>query len=227
MVKEDIMTRSEKLFESFCEERGLQFRRIPEGKSKSADYCLAVGDTPLIVEVKQIDANKEETQVLRKPFEEWDQDDIYHWGIPGDRVRRKIADAMPQLRVLSKGRVCTLLVVYDNVKLWPELTDEYAIRVAMYGIETALISREAAPEGGATIIRRWYGGKRRVTPRHNTTLSAIGVMADEGREIFMSVYHNWHAKNRLPMEWLTLPGVQQFELEREPTASFSEWKMIS
>ena len=218
------MTRSEQLFEQFCACNGLVPHKVPEGKSRSPDYYLDVDENRLVVEVKQIDPNKQERSVLRKPPDEWNEGDIFHWDIPGDRLRNKIANAMPQLRALSEGVYPTLLVVYDNVKAWPELTDEYAVRVAMHGIETAIITPETAPEGGAKIRERWYGLRKRVTARHNTTLSAIAVMSDQDCDILMTVYHNWYAKNPMGRQLLALPGVAHFELDHAPDAGFPEWK---
>jgi hypothetical protein len=221
------MTGSEQLFERFCAGKGLSLHKVPEGKLKSPDYYLDTSNNRLVIEVKQIDSNKEERSVLRKPPEEWNENDIFHWDIPGDRLRNKIASAMPQLRALSKGVYPTLLVVYDNIMVWPELTDEYAVRVAMYGIEVAMITSEVAPEGGAKIVERWYGPRKRVTEQHNTTLSAIAVMSDEDDRTQITVYHNWYAKAPMGKQVLVVPGVVHFELERAPDAGFCEWRRIS
>jgi hypothetical protein len=94
----------------------------------------------------------------------------------------------------------------------------------MHGIETAIITPETAPEGGARIRERWHGQRKRVTAQHNTTLSAIGVMLDQDRDILMSIYHNWHAKNPIGRHRLLLPGVAHFELEHAPDEGFPEWK---
>jgi hypothetical protein len=218
------MTKSEELFERFCAERKLSFHKIPESKTKSPDYYLEVGGKMIVAEVKQIDANKEESRVLAMPAEDWGQGEIYHWDIPGERIRNKITSAMPQFKNLSKGQYATLLVVYDNINVWPELIDEYAIRVALYGIETALISSEAAPEGGAKILARWYGMRKKATAHHNTTLSAIAVISEAESSGLMNVYHNWYARIPLERELFLLSGVEQFEMEQMPENSFSNWK---
>lgn len=218
------MTKSEEVFERFCTERKLSFHKIPECKTKSPDYYLKIGGEAIVVEIKQIDANKEERRILAKSAEEWSQNEIYHWDIPGERIRNKITSAMPQFRVLSKGQYATLLIVYDNIKTWPELIDEYAVRVALYGIETVLISPEAAPEGGAKILGQWYGMRKKATSRHNTTLSAIAVMSEKDSSILMNIYHNWYARIPLQRELFLLSGVEQFEMGQRPENSFGNWK---
>lgn len=185
-------TISEQVFERFCRDRSLQYERVPETHSKSADYLLNLSHVRLVVEVKQIEPNPEERQLLAIPCEEWDGELVYHWGIPGERVRKKTAEAVPQLRAISNGVLPTLLVIYDTIGLWPELTDADAVRVAMFGVETALIGNEAAPDGGAMVLDRWYGGRKRLTRDHNTTLSAIGILESGNDCISVKLFHNPH-----------------------------------
>jgi len=217
------MTLSEQIFERFCKKRGLNFNKIPQGEMKSPDYYLLLNDYKIVIEVKQIDATKEEWKILQKPLEQWDQYDIFHWSTPGDRIRKKITDALPQLKAFAKANLPTILVIYDNIKAWPELTDEYAVRVAMYGIETAIISSEIAPEGGAKILRRWYGSRKRLTSRHNTTISAVAVMEETENDVSIKVYHNYFAVIPLERKILICPGIEQFEIENDPSYAFPKW----
>lgn len=224
-VRLKALTESEKLFERFCLQQDFSYSRINEGASKSPDYSLTICNQVIIVEIKQIDLNKEEKRVLAQPDEEWSDYDVYHWGIPGERVRKKIKAALPQLKALSSGNLPTLLVLYDNVKFWPELLDEYAIRVAMHGIETAIVSPKVAPEGGAKVIKRWYGHRKQVSEIHCTSLSAIGVLEEKGTKITLDIYHNHYALVPLCKNSLNTSEITQFELENEPTVGFSEWKI--
>ena len=220
------LTKSESLFEDFCLRKGIIFQRINEGTSKSPDYLVSVFDTQLIVEVKQIEPNTEEKAILRTPMNEWDPADVYHWGLPGERIRKKISDAMPQLKKLSEGRHPTLLVILNTVAFWPELADNYAVQVAMYGIESALISSEVASEGGAKILARWHGPRKRLTSECNTTLSGIALMDTDTPEVVLKVYHNYHAAIPLPGCKLMKLGIRQFEMPFEPGTTFPEWREI-
>jgi hypothetical protein len=223
----DVLTESERLFEAFCREKGIAFRRIAEGTTKSPDYVLSVSGMKLIVEVKQIAPNPEEKSILRTSLDEWDPANVYHWGIPGERIRKKISNAVPQLKELSEGQHPTMLVILNAVEFWPELADAYAVQVAMYGIESALISNEVAPEGGAKILARWHGPRKRLTPEHNTTLSAIALMTYEDQGVVLRVYHNYHAAIPMPRSKLSELGIQQFELPSELGDEFPEWKEIA
>lgn len=217
------MTESERLFEYFCNTHKLLFDRVPECSSPSADYLLLFNNYKIITEIKQFEPNKEEKEALRKPIEEWDEYDIFHWGIPGERIRKKIKSAMPQLQALSQGVFPTLMIIYDNIKVWPELADEYAIRIALYGIETAIISPEVAPEGGAKILHRWYGHRKQATSNQNTTLSAIAVIEEDKNCVTIRIYHNYYAKNFIQKHIFDLPGVEQYELDRTPSEGFPKW----
>lgn len=220
------MTESERLFEYFCITRKLLFERVPESSLPSADYLLLFKDYKIVAEIKQLEPNKEEKEVIRKPVEEWDQYDVFHWGIPGERIRKKIKSAMPQLQALSQGVLPTVIILYNNIKVWPELADEYAIRVAMYGIETAIISSEVAPEGGAKILQKWYGQRKQATSNQNTTLSAIAVMENIENDVTMKIYHNYYAKNLIEKNIFALSGVEQFELGGAPSEGFPKWSKI-
>lgn len=216
-------TISEQVFERFCRDRQLRFDRVRGGQSKSADYLLYSSDAAVVVEVKQIEPNQEERRVLTIPEDEWDGELVYHWGIPGEKIRKKIVDAMPQLKAISRGSLPTLLIIYDTIRVWPELTDGYAVRTAMFGIETALVSAEVAPEGGAKVLAKWYGGRRRLTAAHNTSLSAIGILACGPEAVTLDVYHNPHTKSELPVKALSVAGVRQFRLADDPAHGFANW----
>ncbi|MCH7720141.1 MAG: hypothetical protein IH988_04015 [Planctomycetes bacterium] len=73
--------------------------------------------------------------MLRIPLEEWDPANVYYWGLPGERIRKKISAGVPQLRELSKGRYPTLLVILNTVDFWPELADAYAGVGAWFTVE--------------------------------------------------------------------------------------------
>jgi len=116
-----------------------------------------------------------------------------------------------------------VLVLYDNVRLWPEICDANAIAVAMCGIETALISSEVAPEGGAKIITRWHGSSRRTTPNANTTLSAIGLLDERKGIPTLSLFHNYFARNPISRDMIRCGALRHYWLEKNPERHFSDW----
>jgi hypothetical protein len=90
------MTKSEMLFESFCEENAIRFDKVQVGRERTPDYILRFGDRSLVIEVKQFDAGPAERRTLQKSAEELDESDAFYDGIPGSRVRSKIGSVWLQ-----------------------------------------------------------------------------------------------------------------------------------
>ncbi len=216
------MNKSETLFEHFCTQNVIKYKRIPTGENKTPDFVIWLDSIQVIVEVKQIDPNSKDLQTLKKPPEDWDESDLYD-EMPGERVRLKIKSAMPQLRRRAKNQHPAIIVLLDNVHLWSELLDSYAVRVAMYGIETILISSKVAPESGAEVLSRWHGSRRKVSAKHNTTLSAVAVVREKDNAICLDIYHNMFACIPLSPDLLRLPSVKHYALEVEPYGQFPDW----
>ena len=73
-----------------------------------------------------------------------------------------------------------------------------------------------------------YGPKRKMTPEHNTTISAIGALSMSRSEvIFLTVYHNRFAKIPLRPARFAPYGVKQFELEEDTIGRTSKWREIT
>jgi hypothetical protein len=127
-------TRSEEIFERFCDEVAIPWVRIPEDVTTTPDYDLPLRRQTIVAEVKQLDPNDEDKCQIRER-----QEKGYTGGIriPGKRVRREITDSMGQLRSRAKGRFPALLVLYNNVDVGIRLIDPYDVLTGMYGMEEA------------------------------------------------------------------------------------------
>lgn len=215
------MTDSEIQFERFCLNSGISFVRIPTSNTKSPDYTIKLGDFDAVVEVKEISSNPEEKRLLALPLELWGESECtYYGGPPGERVRKKISDSSRQLKALLQDlRPCLLVIA--NLTEYPEITDDYAIAAAMFGYEYALISPEAAPEGGAKILKRWHGHGRKTTIQHNRTLSAIGILSMS--ELCLRMYHNPYSATPIQTSALDLPAITHMRVQDDPEISFTKW----
>ncbi|MBZ5512550.1 MAG: hypothetical protein LAN70_15460 [Acidobacteriia bacterium] len=220
------MTESEELFEEFCHSNCVVVEKVVPESEKTPDYLVRHRDAAIIVEVKQFDATAAERRTLLKSPDELDESDAFYDGRPGDGVRSKINSAMPQLKRLSGGKIPTLLVLYDNVQLWPEICDAYAIKVAMYGVESILITPEPAPEGGATVVARWHGPRRKATRLANTSLSAIALLLLDGERLRMNIFHNFFARNPLSPVSLRSSSITHYRLPADPDHVFAEWEIF-
>ena len=214
---------SEALFEKFCNLNGFTVERVLETTERRPDYRIMLPSTQVIVEVKELNFTGEERAIIDCDPEAFDAANAYHWGIPGEKLRKKISSAVPQLKSLSKSVLPSLLVVHDPINFWPELLDGNAVRAAMYGIETALISPEPAPEGGATILSRWHGARKKFTDKHNTSLSAVGILLREDDRLKLDVIHNWYAITPLSPSALVAPTITHYHLRSSPADTFAEW----
>jgi hypothetical protein len=82
----------------------------------------------------------------------------------------------------------------------------------MYGIEEVKVM---PPDPSFNSPLRWFhrfGGKRKVSPTFNTTLSALSVLSVENDSIILDVYQNDYAAHHLEPEWLRIPTVRYFKL---------------
>ena len=218
-------TLSEYLFERFCDERKIPWSRIPETDVRTPDYDLFPGTTPVVVEVKEIERNAEEIENDRLAEERG-------WGnaigpTPGARIRAKIVSSSGQIKVRTQGSCPSMLVVFDERGEIPNL-ESYSIRVAMYGLEQINIAVPPPGQGSPYSIGMSYGPKRKMTPEHNTSISAIATMVMAGYDkIIMLVYHNRFAKIPLPPTLLAPYGIRQFQLGDASPGRTADWIEIS
>src|SRR6185295_17572059 len=96
-----IRTISEREFESLCEIRRVSLTRIPEAAARTPDYEIAIGQERIVVEVKETSPNQEEQESQRLLAERGYG--IATGGTPGDRIRKMISSASPQLKARSRG----------------------------------------------------------------------------------------------------------------------------
>jgi hypothetical protein len=215
-------TISEKLLEEFCATKGIACLRIAESDERTPDYELVVGAVRIIVEVKEITPNKEE-QESDLLLSQRGYGKVLSY-TPGDRVRKKIADCSAQIKGRTGGRHASLLVVFDSVF---GHVDPYNIRVAMYGLEQIRIEVPPIGMGSPHSTGMGYGPKRKMTPDHNTSISAIGALSTtSSAEVFLHVYHNKFAHVPLKYALLGQYGVEQFELDDEMIGTTSKWRKV-
>jgi hypothetical protein len=203
------VTISELLFEQFCEQNSIPFSRIIPQDYKTADYEVYLDGNLVIVEVKQINPNKDDEKYRLKIRQ---QGVIAYWEKSGRRVTLKIGSAKQQLKSNSQGKHPAILVLYDNVPI--KSIDHDDIITAMYGQESINIAwpedyKNIAPE----ILNVKLGTDSMFTRTHNTTFSGIALLYKTGDNIRLDFFHNIYARCPINPSWLRLSGVRQFKLE--------------
>lgn len=213
------LTISEILFEKFCKDNSILYSRIEQKQHKTPDYNIYFGDHHIIAEIKQVDQN-ENDELMRKQGQE--QGVALFWEESGRRVRIKIDSAKKQLK---PSLVPTILVLYDNVPIGSIDADD--IKTAMYGQETVRLSLLENPENISVEIENvGFGSKRKFTPSHNTTFSAIALLYKLSGSLRLSIFHNTYARNSIDPSWLRLDMVKHYTLGPQIKGLFQEWQEI-
>lgn len=199
------MTASERYFERFCQQRGIAIRRLPEGSVKTPDYEIVVDGIELVVEVKQIEPNADERDVMSDVTE---RKTASYW-IDMSRARQSILNGVKQLRAYAKGRRPGIVVLYEVAGLLGHLEAD-CIAQCLYGPEQVHVAVPTDPGREPWVLGGSYGGRRVATEHHNTTLSAVAVLRIDRERETMSVFHNAFAAFPIEADQFRFDGVRHF-----------------
>lgn len=218
-------TESELLFERFCQERRIDFKAIPVKGYRTPDYEIFSGDKLIVAEITQLDPNEDDR---RYSNELRSKHRAEREGKIGQRVRQKITDKADQLRARSKGKISTILIVYNNTDVRSYTSPDH-IRAAMFGFDTIVVAVPNDPTQAVSLRDRKFGKGAKVTEKHNTSLSAVGVIEqDTANHLKLAVYHNVHARCPInPAQFAGVDGVEQHVLQERIPGQFQGWVTIS
>jgi hypothetical protein len=180
-------TISEKLFEKFCSEIDIPFKKIQVEKTQTPDYDIFFGEHLIVTEIKQFDINDVDQEII---------DELNHNGMTSvhsgghsNRVRNKINSAKNQLKSRAQNTYPALLVLYDNVPT--RTVNDIDIKQAMYGQEIDVMgfSKDWQPLS----IDEIFGAKSKFTETENTTFSAVALLEVDDQNLCLSIFHNYYA----------------------------------
>lgn len=218
-----VRTESEQQFENFCDGSRISLERVITASGRTPDYDIVLRSTRVVVEVKEITPNTQERDAERKLLA---GETVVTSLTPGQRVRSKIADAVPQLKARARGEVPAMLVLYDRGLAVRHL-GAYQIRVAMYGFETMVFAVPPDPRNQPYVTDIKYGARKKTTPNHNTSLSAIGVLhLDHTGSPKLRVFHNCYAALPLPFGAVAHYGIPQYRLVGDGDSTPCDWQEI-
>ena len=208
------LTESELRLEEWCRQQELPFRRIKEAYTdghRRPDYAVAVPGGWCIVEVKQIEPNDADDELVRELMR---GKPVARWVEPGARIRRLIRGASDQLRKFSKRGLPTVALLVDNTAGFH--VEEYHVAAAMAGRQKLVFAvnkpikdafRGVRPAGGATM-----------TAKQNTSVSGVAVLRQvSGNRLVIDLHHNRYARVPIPRDKAApfvrkqLPAVEQRE----------------
>ena len=185
------MTHSEALFERFCRERGIEFRRLPEGATRTPDYEISIAPGPVVVEVKQVEPNAKEQTLLSELRR---RGRASHW-VNMSRPRQAIRQAARQLRAYRGSLTLGLAVLFDTAGGMLGSLGADSITQALYGQRRIhVIDR---PGGQVEVVGLSLGGWGVASPTRNTQLSAVGVLRlFQDNSLSLTVFHNRSPRSR-------------------------------
>jgi hypothetical protein len=195
---------------------------MPTANARTPDYEIYLARRKVVVEIKEISPNREELEAERLArLGEF----VVVSSTPGERVRSKISNAVPQLKTATKGRYPGLLVLLD-IGFAAEHTSDYNIRVAMHGLETHYLGVPHDISKPVYLKDKDFGPGKKTTPNNNTSLSAIAVLNHQKESPSLRIYHNPHAKVPLPFSSLAKYGVKQYGLQPKLTGQVPDWQEL-
>ena len=197
-------------------------RRVATTSTRTPDYEIYLSRRKVAVEVKEISPNKDELEAQR--LARLGQFAVVS-STPGDRVRGKISDAVPQLKASTKGRFAGLLVLLDT-GFAAEHTSPFNIRVAMHGFETHNLGVPYDRKRPTYLKDKDFGKGKKTTATQNTSLSAIAVLEPHSDQITLRVYHNPHARVPLPPISFGKYGIKQYGLQPKSPGKMPDWQEL-
>jgi hypothetical protein len=208
------LTTSEIMFEHWCGEHNVQFRRIKVARAqghKRPDYAIKVNGGWCVVEVKEIDPTAEDDRLYQQIASNQVEG---RWVDAGARLRKPIRDASDQLRKFSVRGFPTAVCLVDNTVGF--YVEPFQVIQAMCGKATVRIAVSNDPEYEARFLGMHHGKKATMTGQHNTSISAVAVLRQPlGSAPFIDLYHNRFARVPIARDSATLIVRAQIEAGTE------------
>ncbi|MCX5904275.1 MAG: hypothetical protein NTV89_12580, partial [Proteobacteria bacterium] len=216
-----MLTKSEQLFERLCETRGIAWRRIPEGETKTPDYEITISSVDVLVEVKQLDENDEDRRVNAASLRD---EDTPGMECPSERIRHQIAEAYIQLKSCYRAGLATGVVLYNNAGFLNYI-DGWTVTKAMFG-DYGYRFGMPAPSGGAIVpLGAGFMGKRKVSRNTCRALGFVAVLKETSQYgLGLEVYHNPFAAVRLEPSRLSQLATDQFIHTNPHDSNYVRWQ---
>lgn len=207
------MTTGERRFSEFCRKHGFQFQRVDEESDRQTpDFMLFPAESPIIVEIKDLTNNPEETEALNRLR----TDHFAVWGTSkvGNRIRNKIKSAHGQLKQQALSSTPSILVIVDDRDESVSILSSYEIAVAMFGYQTMIMGSDGH-------VSQRFGSGAQMTVSSRTYISAIGVLE---KNLQLDLYLNFYAGNPLNSNALIrCVAVKVYRVDKPPRGSFGDW----
>lgn len=218
-----MLTRSEELFERLCQTQGIACRKIPESKTKTPDYEIAVSSVSVLVEVKQLDENDEDRRINEALSIGGETPGVE---CPSDRVRHHIADAYGQLKAYNRAGLATGVVLFNNAGPLTYI-DSWTVTKAMFGNYGYRIGISAPSGGPIVTLGSGFMGGRKLTRNTCRFLSFVAVLKETSKkQVIIEAYHNPFAAVHLRPSTLSALATDQFIHPNPHDDNWVRWEPI-
>lgn len=215
------MTYGERYFKVFCNYHYFKYEKIEEKKDvRTPDYKLFIGDYLIIIEVKDLESNKEDEKALKEFYEKGHV--VWGGSKVGNRVRNKIIACKDQVKRFTENKYPSILLLFDHRnEVTPTLTD-YEIKIGMYGFEAIKININDNPN------LRKFGGKAQMTKNSRKYISCIGLLTKENNnKLCLKLYENYYANIKIKYDiFKKYNDISIFKLNVPPDKIYSNWTSI-
>jgi hypothetical protein len=231
-MDKNMITKSEQLFENYCQIHGYSATRIPADLEsiRTPDYKVEAFGHSFIIEVKELQPNEEDKRRIRELIEK-------HFtvggGTPGKRVFEKIKNAAGQLSKHKDSGLPCVLLLYDNIVVdgtrlhyQNYLLDPCFIDYGIYGLHSVILSKpNSYPAENPRYVGEGRGDKRQLTENQRLYISAVSVLYENQKsgEPFILTYHNFFAKVKLPFDIFSDPYDHHYIKPNHPNLAPQDW----
>jgi hypothetical protein len=201
-------TRSEEIFEKFCEARSIRCEKIRGANQAIPDYDVTLYCGHIIVEIKQLDENPGDL-VVRQEIDLTGASQHPLEGIDlSERLWQNVWDSYRQLSAYRQKGMITGLVLYNNGPFWRNIED-YNVTTALMGLYGVHFTVD--PSGGpACDLGGRFKGLEKTTNNAPVIPSFVAVLKEESCNNFsFRIHHNPFAAIPVPpADLLQFEGVQ-------------------
>lgn len=215
------MTASEILFERFCQERCVEIKRIETTEARTPDYEVRLASGSVAVEIKQLEPGASDQELLNslrrgRTVSQW---------VNMGRPREAILGGTKQLRAYARGVMPGIVVLFDTAGGLLGYLGADSIGHSMYGPRRVHFA--ASEDKDVEVVGNSLGGGRVATERHNTTLSAVGVLRlFQNGGLSLAVFHNRHAALPLDPNELRVRDVEHFAWAEHGAGALPRWMKV-
>ncbi len=97
----------------------------------------------------------------------------------------------------------------------------------MYGQLEVTLDIGQSPSAEPRVVGSRFGQGKRVTPEHNTSLSAVCVLIEDPNDVLtLTFYHNHFAAIPFAPNWLRHDRVKHYGIRDAASQQFRDWEPV-